>query len=116
MRFSLNLSLLLVVLAFMYGAATMLIMKIRRFDVPRTRGIGLLVLGWGIGQFGIVALGVVPYLSGQGVSLSRRLQYFERESDPIGALIGLVVHIGLGVFLIVGCTYFGLRLIRHGSI
>jgi hypothetical protein len=115
MRSILNLSLLLTALAFAYLVVTMLLMRWKGLDMPRARGIAILVFCWGLGQFGIVFLGFVPYLSGRGISLSRRLEYFASESDPMGALIGLVVHVGLGVLLIAGGTYFGLKLVRRGS-
>jgi hypothetical protein len=116
MRFIFNFSLLLAVLAFVYLAVTLLLIKLRGVDLPLARGLGVLIFGWGLGQFGVIALGFVPYLTGYGVSLSRRLRYFERDGDPIGALVGLVVHAGLGILLIAGCTYFGLKLIRRSSL
>lgn len=116
MRFIASLSLLLAALAFAYVAVTMLLIKLKGVDMPRARGIGILIFGCGLGQFGVIALGFVPYLTGHGVSLSRRLKYFERDSDPMGALVGLIVHAGLGVLLIAVCTYFGLKLIRRSSL
>lgn len=49
MRFILNLSLLLAALAFAYIVAAMLLVKLRGIDMPRARGIAILVFGWGVG-------------------------------------------------------------------
>lgn len=90
--------------------------KLLRKDMPRLRGVALIAAASGIGQWSIICLGLLPYLSGVGVSLSRRLRYFSAASDPAGAFIGMAVHIGLGLLLIGVGLFFGLRLVRDGPL
>ncbi|WP_159447419.1 hypothetical protein [Novilysobacter spongiicola] len=106
----------LAIFGFSYVFVLAIIQKTRKRDMPRARGLGLILFCCGLGQWAVFCLGVFPYISGQGVSLSRHLKYFSAASDPTAALTGILVHVSLGLFLSCVGLYFGLKLLRHGTL